>query len=94
VDQLIGLLKQSETSWRVRAKVLPVLQVFYFRHLFQLDSATMIRVMDVVSELLLDSQIEVSSFFCYFVYSFMILQGKEDLNIYVFNITNASYYLV
>jgi len=54
----VEILTESP-SWHVRVKALPVIQVFYFKHLFTLTKAEMIKVMDVVSGMLMDMQIEV-----------------------------------
>jgi len=58
IDKFVEILTESP-SWHVRVKALPVIQVFYFKHLFTLTKAEMIRVMDVVSGMLMDMQIEV-----------------------------------
>lgn len=49
----------SENSWHVRIKVLPVLQVLFFRNLFLLPTSLMAVVVDQVLGLLTDSQLEV-----------------------------------
>ncbi|KAG0312267.1 hypothetical protein BGZ99_009606 [Dissophora globulifera] len=58
VDLFCKILKQS-TSWHVRNNVLPVLQIFFYTNLFSMDVDMMVKVMDAVSEMLLDPQIEV-----------------------------------
>ena len=58
IDKFVEILTESP-SWHVRVKALPVVQVFYFKHLFTLTKAEMIKVMDVVSGMLMDTQIEV-----------------------------------
>ncbi|KAG0049518.1 hypothetical protein BGZ83_005704 [Gryganskiella cystojenkinii] len=58
VDLLCKILKESE-SWHVRNNVLPVVQIFFYTNLFSMDVQMMVRVMDAVSSMLLDSQIEV-----------------------------------
>ncbi|KAG9300251.1 hypothetical protein G9A89_011324 [Geosiphon pyriformis] len=58
VNKIVGILLESG-SWHIKVKALPVLQVFYFKHLFMLSQEEMIKVMDVVSGMLLDNQIEV-----------------------------------
>jgi proteasome activator subunit 4 len=59
VDQLITILTTS-TSWHIRARTLPLLQIFFFKHLFSLDTEQqVVCIMQAVSTLLLDTQIEV-----------------------------------
>ncbi|KAI8099232.1 uncharacterized protein BX664DRAFT_272366 [Halteromyces radiatus] len=59
VDQLINTLITS-TSWHIRIRTLPVLQVFFFKHIFAMDlDQQVVRIMQAVGTLLLDSQIEV-----------------------------------
>ncbi|CAG8434329.1 1354_t:CDS:10 [Diversispora eburnea] len=58
IEKFIEILTETP-SWHVRVKALPVLQVFFFKHLFMLSEEKMIKVMDVVSGKLKDSQIEV-----------------------------------
>lgn len=69
VDMFCKILKES-TSWHVRNNVLPVVQIFFYNNLFSMDVQMMVKVMDAVSEMLLDPQIEVSlplgSYFCSF----------------------------
>jgi len=55
IDKFVEILTESP-SWHVRVKALPVVQVFYFKHLFTLTKA---KVMDVVSGMLMDTRIEV-----------------------------------
>lgn len=59
IDKFIEILTET-TSWHIRVKALPVLQIFFFKHLFMLSEEKMIKVMDVVSGRLKDSQIEVN----------------------------------
>jgi proteasome activator subunit 4 len=58
IDKLVEILTES-SSWHVRVKALPVLQVFFFKHLFMLNKEKTGKVMDVVSGMLRDNQIEV-----------------------------------
>lgn len=58
IDQFLTILTTS-TSWHIRIRVLPVLQVFFFKHLFAMSSAQLLRIMEVISQMLLDTQIEV-----------------------------------
>ncbi|CAG8548665.1 30916_t:CDS:10 [Gigaspora margarita] len=58
IDKFIEILTETP-SWHVRVKALPVLQVFFFKHLFMLSEDKMIKVMDVVFVMLKDTQIEV-----------------------------------
>ncbi|OZJ03795.1 hypothetical protein BZG36_03001 [Bifiguratus adelaidae] len=47
------------SNWHVRVKALPIVQVFFFKHLFLMESKEVISIMDAVGAMLLDSQIEV-----------------------------------
>lgn len=58
VDLFCKVLKES-TSWHVRSNVLPVLQIFFYTNLFSMDVDMMVKVMNAVSSMLLDPQIEV-----------------------------------
>ncbi|KAG0355172.1 hypothetical protein BGZ54_001264, partial [Gamsiella multidivaricata] len=58
VDMFCKILKES-TSWHVRNNVLPVVQIFFYTNLFSMDVNMMVKVMDAVSGMLLDPQIEV-----------------------------------
>lgn len=58
VDAFAQILTESN-SWHIRMKALPILQVFFFKHLFLLQSSEVIRIMDVITNLLMDTQIEV-----------------------------------
>ncbi|CAJ0904050.1 1258_t:CDS:10 [Entrophospora sp. SA101] len=57
IDKFLEILTES-SSWRIRVKALPVLQIFFFKHLFMLNKREMIKVMNVVSGMLKDNQIE------------------------------------
>ncbi|EIN13624.1 hypothetical protein PUNSTDRAFT_94808 [Punctularia strigosozonata HHB-11173 SS5] len=50
---------QSSTSWRVRLKALPLLQVFYFRHMPLIDDLHIIEILEVICKCLDDEIIEV-----------------------------------
>ncbi|KAI8975614.1 hypothetical protein BDF20DRAFT_879640 [Mycotypha africana] len=58
IDQLIVTLTTSG-SWHMRIRALPVLQVFFFKHIFLLDKQHIVRIMETVGQMLMDSQIEV-----------------------------------
>ncbi|RCI01929.1 hypothetical protein CU098_000361, partial [Rhizopus stolonifer] len=58
VDQFLTILTTS-TNWHIRIRALPVLQIFFFKNLFLLDSDQLLRIMKVIGQMLLDSQIEV-----------------------------------
>ena len=68
IDKFVEILTES-SSWHIRVKALPVLQVFFFKHLFMLSKDKTDKVMDAVSGMLKDSQIEVSltSYFTFLV---------------------------
>ncbi|KAG0174459.1 hypothetical protein DFQ30_004302 [Apophysomyces sp. BC1015] len=58
VDQFVSILTKS-TSWHIRVRALPILQIFFFKHLFVMDGDQVLRIMQVIGDMLLDSQIEV-----------------------------------
>ncbi|KAG0021330.1 hypothetical protein BGZ82_011351 [Podila clonocystis] len=58
VDMFCTILRSS-TSWHVRNNVLPVVQIFFYTNLYSMDVQMMVKVMDAVSSMLLDPQIEV-----------------------------------
>lgn len=49
----------SESNWHVKTRVLPVIQVLYFRHLYLLSAKSKKEVMDLLYILIRDSQVEV-----------------------------------
>ena len=46
-------------SWHIKTRVLPILQVFYFRHIFFLSKETRDRIVFFLDSLLSDQQVEV-----------------------------------
>lgn len=58
VDKLIEILDTTD-SWHTRARILPIVQIFFFRHLFLIKSTTVIKIMERVFLLLTDSKVEV-----------------------------------
>jgi proteasome activator subunit 4 len=58
IDSFLNILTTS-TSWHIRIRALPVLQIFFFKHLFAMTSTQLLRIMEVIGHMLLDSQIEV-----------------------------------
>ncbi|KAF8964857.1 hypothetical protein BGZ46_000706 [Entomortierella lignicola] len=58
VDIFCKILRES-TSWHIRNNVLPIVQIFFYTNLFSMDVDMMVKVMDAVSGMLLDPQIEV-----------------------------------
>lgn len=58
IEQLLEILTTSK-SWHIRIRTLPILQVFFFKHLFDMELNQVISIMDAVGGLLLDEQIEV-----------------------------------
>lgn len=57
-DEFLNILTTSN-SWHIRIRALPVLQIFFFKHLFAMTSAQLLRIMQVIGQMLLDTQIEV-----------------------------------
>ncbi|KAI8048198.1 hypothetical protein BDF22DRAFT_703922 [Syncephalis plumigaleata] len=55
--QLLDLLKHS-TSWRIRNRILLLLQVFYFKQLFNLDASLSTSIIEQVTAILQDPQLE------------------------------------
>ncbi|KAJ3013403.1 hypothetical protein HKX48_005762 [Thoreauomyces humboldtii] len=49
----------TQIRWQIRWRVLPLLQIFYFRHLYFLDPRTSSSVVEGVASLLADPQVEV-----------------------------------
>lgn len=58
LDQFVEVLTKTE-SWHVRTRALPLLQVFFFKNIFSLDQEHIMRIMEMVSDMLLDNRIEV-----------------------------------
>ncbi|CEP09555.1 hypothetical protein [Parasitella parasitica] len=58
IDEFLKILTTS-TNWHVRVRALPLLQIFFFKHLFAMSSAQLLRIMQVIGQMLLDTQIEV-----------------------------------
>lgn len=58
IDAFLNILTTS-SSWHIRIRALPVLQIFFFKHLFLMNSEELIRIMQVVGQMLKDTQIEV-----------------------------------
>ena len=50
---------EETQSWHIKARVLPILQVFYFRHIFFLPKETRDRIIIFLDTLLSDQQVEV-----------------------------------
>lgn len=60
LSELLNMIIDStKWTWHTKTKVLPVLQVFYFRHLFMLNEEQMKSVTKTVGDLLLDKSQEV-----------------------------------
>lgn len=57
-NEFLNILTTSN-SWHIRIRALPVLQIFFFKHLFAMTSAQLLRIMQVIGQMLLDTQIEV-----------------------------------
>jgi proteasome activator subunit 4 len=49
----------SDTNWHVKTRVLPVIQVLYFRHLYLLSGTSRKEIMDLLYILIRDPQVEV-----------------------------------
>ena len=78
VDILIGLcLMPSDSpirkescdfveskSWHTKTKVLPLLQVFYFRHIYSLSKGAKEKIMMLLDTLIRDNQVEVRRLAC------------------------------
>lgn len=56
--QLLDLLKHS-TSWRIRNRILLLLQTFYFNQLFNLNASLSASITEQITAMLQDSQLEV-----------------------------------
>ena len=49
----------KQNLWRLKIEILPILQVFFFRHLHLIQPSALVKVMDMVTILLKDEQVEV-----------------------------------
>ncbi|KAJ3111455.1 hypothetical protein HDU96_005688 [Phlyctochytrium bullatum] len=60
-DRILGILTDADEKhpWHVKARMLPLLQVFYFRHLHMIPAELDVRVVEVVASVMEDRQIEV-----------------------------------
>ena len=58
INEFVDILTHSE-SWRIRTRALPLLQIFFFKYLFSMENDHVLKVMNSVSNMLLDTQIEV-----------------------------------
>ncbi|KAI7908029.1 uncharacterized protein BX663DRAFT_425475 [Cokeromyces recurvatus] len=58
IDEFLTTLTTS-SSWHIRIRALPVLQIFFFKNLFTLNSTQVLRIMEVIGQMLMDTQIEV-----------------------------------
>ncbi|KAJ1566898.1 hypothetical protein HK096_000052 [Nowakowskiella sp. JEL0078] len=65
VDNVIDLMSiddnrtDDSVSWHIKSKILPMLQIFFFRNLFVIDEKYVQKIMDVICGLLADPQIEI-----------------------------------
>jgi proteasome activator subunit 4 len=59
IKQLIGMLLHPDAGWHSKVQVLPILQVLYYLHLPLMDASIESSVMDCLSTLLNDAQVEV-----------------------------------
>ncbi|KAG0235309.1 hypothetical protein BGW42_005476 [Actinomortierella wolfii] len=60
VDLFCKTLHLATTSnWHIRNNLLPVVQIFFFTNLFSMSVEMMVQVLDAISDMLLDPQIEV-----------------------------------
>lgn len=57
--QLIGMLLDAEAGWHAKIQVLTIIQVLYYLNLPLMSVSMELKVMDCLSELLNDSQVEV-----------------------------------
>ncbi|KAJ3061239.1 hypothetical protein HDU98_002852 [Podochytrium sp. JEL0797] len=59
MHQLLAILEEPDLKWQVKLKLLPILQVLFFRNLLFLTSPLKHLVLETVSEMLEDPQLEV-----------------------------------
>ncbi|KAJ3120038.1 hypothetical protein HK100_000059, partial [Physocladia obscura] len=60
INQILqALAPDSELKWQAKLKVIPVLQILFFRNVLQLSSEMKALIMDTVSGLLEDPQVEI-----------------------------------
>jgi len=58
MNQLLDTIKTTN-SWHIKIKILPVLQVFFFKHLFYISSEMKDKIIQLLADSLQDSRIEV-----------------------------------
>ncbi|KAJ3032072.1 UNVERIFIED_CONTAM: hypothetical protein HDU68_006845 [Siphonaria sp. JEL0065] len=59
IDQILGLLDDSNLKWQAKLKLIPSLQILFFKNLVYLSSETKLLILETVSGLLGHSQVEV-----------------------------------
>ncbi|OUM60597.1 hypothetical protein PIROE2DRAFT_46090 [Piromyces sp. E2] len=62
VEQLINQLLdtiRTTTSWHIKMRILPILQLFFFKHLFYISSEMKDNIIKLLADTLQDSRIEV-----------------------------------
>jgi len=58
INQLLDTIKTTN-SWHIKIKILPALQVFFFKHLFYISSEMKDKIIQLLADSLQDSRIEV-----------------------------------
>ncbi|ORX46182.1 hypothetical protein BCR36DRAFT_332117 [Piromyces finnis] len=58
MNQLLDTIRTT-TSWHIKMKILPILQVFFFKHLFYISSELKDKIINLLADTLQDSRIEV-----------------------------------
>ncbi|KAJ3067573.1 hypothetical protein HDU98_009213 [Podochytrium sp. JEL0797] len=59
IHQILGFLKEKRWKWQIKLRLIPVLQIIFFRNLMFLTSEMKHLVLETVAELLEDPQVEV-----------------------------------
>jgi hypothetical protein len=58
INQLLDTISTT-TSWHIKMRILPVLQVYFFKHLFYISSELKDKIIQLLAQTLQDSRIEV-----------------------------------
>jgi len=59
INQLLDTISTT-TSWHIKMRILPVLQVYFFKHLFYISSELKDKIIQLLAQTLQDSRIEVN----------------------------------
>jgi len=60
INHLLDTIRTT-SSWHIKIRVLPILQVFFFKHLFYITSEMKDKIIQLLADTLQDSRIEVNT---------------------------------